>query len=138
MNILIILQNLKKYAVLIFAFLIITASILPVLKNYIFKLNYIERIETVLGTSKSLMNNGDILYIPMESINTAKFYLREKTWVYNFKMSNLKIWVTKIKFHLMNMLKDSIAWNPGILIIIFSATTQKPQMLNKLYLWAKG
>ncbi len=128
----------KKYAVLIFAFLIITASILPVLKNYIFKLNYIERIETVLGTSKSLMNNGDILYIPMESINTAKFYLREKPGVYNFKNVKFENMGDKDKISLDEYVKRLNSLESGhTYYYIFCHHTKKPQMLNKLYLWAK-
>ena len=99
--------------------MIITASILPVLKNYIFKLNYIERIETVLGTSKSLMNNGDILYIPMESINTAKFYLREKPGVYNFKNVKFENMGDKDK---ISLVMDHFAPNKDI-----KAATQSAQ-----------
>ncbi len=128
----------KKYAAFIFGFLIITASILPVLRNYIFKLNYIERIETVLSTSKSLMNDGDILYIPVESINTAKFYLREKSGVYNFKNVQFENLGNKDKISLDDYIKRLDKLEIGhTYYYIFCHHTKKPQMLNKLYLWAK-
>lgn len=128
----------KKYTALIFAFLIITASILPVLRNYIFKLNYIERIETVLGTSKSLMNEGDILYIPVESIIPTKFYLREKPEVYNFKNVQFENMDDKDKISLDDYIKRLDNLEVGhTYYYIFCHHTKKPQMLNKLYLWAK-
>jgi len=128
----------KKLVVSIFALLLTISSILPVLKNYIFNLTYIERIETVLETSKNLMNNDDILYIPLESTNAAKFYLREKPEIYNFKNVQYENIYDKASISLEEYIKRLDKLEKGHkYYYIFCHHTKKPQMLNLLYLWAK-